>query len=93
MKDTKITDEKLKDIYLIIGENVKKAREAKGISQLHLALAIGHNSVSTISMGERCLQKKHFNIEHLVKIADVLDVNICQFFEGVYLKSSYTEEK
>jgi transcriptional regulator with XRE-family HTH domain len=81
MKNTKITDEKMQQIYQKIGENVKKEREKKGMSQLHLALAIGHNSVSTISMAERCLQNKHFNIEHLIKIADVLEVDVCRFFE------------
>ena len=28
-----------------------------------------------------CLNKKHFNIEHLVKIADVLEIDICEFFK------------
>jgi len=83
MKNSEITDEQIRSIYKKIGENVKKEREKKGMSQLHLALAIGHNSVSTVSMSERCLQNKHFNIEHLVKIANVLGVNICKFFEGI----------
>ncbi len=83
MKHSEITDDKMQSIYRKIGENVKKEREKKGMSQLHLALAIGHNSVSTVSMSERCLQNKHFNIEHLVKIADVLGVDVCRFFEGV----------
>jgi hypothetical protein len=46
-------------------------------------MAIGHKSVGVISNCELCLQNKHFNIEHLVKIAHVLDVNIKDFFENI----------
>lgn len=31
-------------------------------------------------MAELGLNNKHFNIEHLVKIANVLGVDICDFF-------------
>ena len=53
---------------------------------MQLSLAIGHKAVSTVSMGELCINNKHFNIEHLVKIADVLEVNLNDFFHGVTLK-------
>ena len=62
-----------------IGQNVARIRKEKGLSQLALALAIGHKAVGTISMSEICINNKHFNIEHLVKIADVLEVNVCEF--------------
>lgn len=81
IKDSTITDEKMKEIYKTIGKNVKKAREAKGISQLDLSLAIGHKAVGVISNCELCLQNKHFNIEHLVKIGDVLDINIIELLK------------
>jgi len=68
---------------LKIGQNVKKIREKKNISQLDLALTLGYKSVSVISLGELYKNKKHFNIAHLAKIAKVLDVSICEFFEGV----------
>lgn len=74
----------MQDIYKKIGINVKKIREEKGISQLNLAMAIGHKSVGVISNCELCLQNKHFNIEHLIKIADVLDVNITDFFKEIF---------
>ncbi|OCL96698.1 hypothetical protein AAX27_00330 [Aliarcobacter thereius] len=70
----------MEDIYKKIDQNVKKIRTSKNISQLALSLAIGHKAVGTISMAEFCINKKHFNIEHLVKIADVLEVDICEFF-------------
>jgi len=80
VKECDIDDVKMKDIYKQIGLNVKKARQAKNVSQLALALAIGHKAVGTISMAELCINNKHFNIEHLMKIADVLEINICDFF-------------
>lgn len=83
MKQCNIDNKKMLDIYKIIGQNVKSARTKKKVSQLKLALEIGHNSVGTISVGELCLNGKHFNIEHLVKIADVLEVDVKDFFEGI----------
>jgi len=81
MKQTSITDKKMLEIYKRIGQNVKDIRAEKGISQLALAMAIGHKAVGTISMAEICLNNKHFNIEHLMKIADVLEVDVCEFFK------------
>lgn len=82
MKEATITDKKMLKIYTNIGANVKAIRTQKGISQLALAMAIGHKAVGTISMAEICLNKKHFNIEHLYKIAEVLEVDVCEFFKG-----------
>jgi ribosome-binding protein aMBF1 (putative translation factor) len=69
------------NLYNKIGQNVKKIREEKGISQLKLSHAIGHKSVSVISCSEICINNYHFNIEHLSKIAYVLEVDICEFFK------------
>ena len=81
MRDCSITNEKMEETYKKIGQNVKRIRTSKNISQLALSLAIGHKAVGTISTAELCINKKHFNIEHLVKIADVLEVDICEFFK------------
>lgn len=78
-----LSQEKINKIYIKIGQNVKKIREKRNISQLDLALTLGYKSVSVISLGEIHKNKKHFNIAHLAKIAKVLDVSICDFFEGV----------
>ncbi len=80
MKECSIDDEKMDEIYRQIGRNVAKYRKQKGLTQLELSLAINHKSVGTISMAEIYHNKKHFNIKHLVKISDVLDINICKFF-------------
>ena len=80
MKECEITDEAMQEIYKRIGENVKRIRKSQNISQLALSLAIGHKAVGTVSMAELCINGKHFNIEHLSKIADVLEVDVCVFF-------------
>ena len=64
------------NFYKIIGENVKKARKEKKISQSQLALAIGHNSVEHVAKSELCKYGKHFNLEQLYKISKILDINI-----------------
>jgi transcriptional regulator with XRE-family HTH domain len=72
-----------KDVYRKIGENVAKIRKNKGFSQLKLSLSIGHSSISIISCAEICLNGTHFNIEHLIKIAYVLDIDIKELFDGI----------
>ena len=69
------------DFHKIIGQNVKRIRKEKGISQLDLAHRIGHKSVSIISFAEINHKNNHFNIEHLLKIAYVLEVDICEFLK------------
>ena len=64
-----------------IGLNVKRLREKKGLSQLSLSHAIGHKSVSVISNGEIYNNQYKFNLEHLGKIAYILEVDISEFFK------------
>ena len=64
-----------------IGKNVAKYRKANGLSQLDLSLQLGHKSVSIVASAERFYKGKHFNIEHLLKISEILDTPICSFFE------------
>ena len=64
-----------------IGRNVARLRKEKNLSQLDLSLKLGHKSVSIVASAERFYKKKHFNIEHLIKIANILEVDICEFFK------------
>lgn len=73
----------IENSHKTIGKNVKKIREAKGLTQLELSLAIGHKSVSIVSCAEIYHKKQHFNIEHLLKISKVLEVDIIDFFQDV----------
>lgn len=78
-----VTQSDIDTLYRTIGTNVMRLRKEKGMSQLDLALAIGLKSVGLVSVAEIYHNKKHFNIEHLYKIAITLDVEISDFFGGV----------
>ena len=69
------------ELYKIIGQNVAKHRKEKGLSQLDLSLAMGYKSVSVVSGAEIYYNGKHFNIEHLLKISQILNVEISEFFK------------
>ena len=69
------------EIHIRIGKNVAKLRKERGLSQLDLSLKIGHKSVSIVASAERYYKNKHFNINHLFKIAEVLEVDVCEFFK------------
>lgn len=71
----------INEYHKTIGLNVKRIRKEKGISQLDLAHRIGHKSVSIISCAEINHKNNRFNIEHLLKIAYVLEVDVCEFFK------------
>ncbi|MCT7555442.1 helix-turn-helix domain-containing protein [Aliarcobacter butzleri] len=75
------TQKELDNFYKIIGNNVKKVRQSKNITQMQLANAIGHNSVGHIAKAELNKYGKHFSIENLYKISKILDVPISTFFE------------
>ena len=70
------SDDEISLMYKAIGENVKKYRESKGMSQLQLSNAMGYSSVSLVSAAELCSDGKHFNLEHIYKIAKILDIEI-----------------
>jgi len=82
-KNETLCNETIEKIYKKIGENVKKYREQKGLSQLELALKMGFKSISLISQAELYKNKRHFNVEHLVKIAHILNIEIEKLFEGI----------
>lgn len=76
-----INDFDLDAFHKKVGANVKRIREEKGFTQLKLSEAIGHKSVSVISNAEIYNNKYKFNLNHLGKIAYILDVDVCDFFK------------
>jgi transcriptional regulator with XRE-family HTH domain len=80
MNHIDFTNEEIQKFHQKIASNIRKIRNEKSITQLDLALTIGHKSMSTIGKIEAGLEDKHYNIEHLYKIAKALDVDICEFF-------------
>lgn len=75
------SDDEIGLMYKLIGENVKKYREMKGISQLQLSNAMGYSSVSLVSAAELCNDGKHFNLEHLYKIAKILEIEMVDLIQ------------
>jgi len=69
------------ELHKVIGSNVAKYRKEKGLSQLELSLEMGYKSVSVVSGAEIYYNGIHFNIEHLHKISQILDINICDLFK------------
>lgn len=61
-----------------ISANVAKYRKQRGMSQLQLALEIGLTGNAFIARAEKRTNNAHFNIEHLCKIALVLQINLCR---------------
>ena len=73
-----ITSEQL---YKRIGKNVATLRKEAKLSQLALSLKMGYKSVSVVSGAEVYYNGKHFNIDQLLKISQILEVPITKFFE------------
>ena len=72
-----IDKEKIAELHKSIGQNIKRNREKKGMSQLELAILMGHKSPSFITNCENS-KNKHFNLEHLYLIANILEVDLCE---------------
>lgn len=81
MEYLEFTDEEIIYFHRTITNNIKRIRKEKKITQLDLALTIGHKSMSTIGKIEAGLENKHYNVEQLYKISKILDVDICEFFK------------
>lgn len=64
-----------------IGQNVAKIRKEKGLSQLELSLCLGHKSISIVASAERFYRGAHFSVTHLLEIAEVLEVDVREFFK------------
>lgn len=75
------SEDEISLMYTAIGKNVKKYRELKGMSQLQLSNAMGYSSVSLVSAAELCNDGKHFNLEHLYKIAKILNVEMSELIK------------
>jgi transcriptional regulator with XRE-family HTH domain len=69
------------EFYKMIGQNVAKVRNEKGLSQLELSLKMNFKSISIVSSAEIYYRKKHFNLEHLLIISQILKVDIHEFFK------------
>lgn len=83
MNTIDINEDNLRTFYTKISRNIIKIRKSKKISQLDLATSIGHTSATFLGKAELIAENKHFNLEHLYKIALALNVDIKDFFDGI----------
>ena len=66
----------VEEFYKKIGQNVAKYRKDNGLSQMDLSLQMGYKSISIISSSEIYYKGKHFNLAHLLKISQILEIDI-----------------
>ena len=74
-----LSEEELEDYYKIISANVKRIRQVHKKPQLEM----GMKSTSFYSKCENAKENHHFNLEHLIKISEILGVRMDGFFEGI----------
>ena len=86
-----IKDEDINNFYKIVSENVKRIRNEKNKPQLDLVLEMGLKSTAFYSRCENFKDNHHFNMEHLFKIAIILDVDIRDFFEWINIQDTLKE--
>lgn len=77
----KFDDVEIRLHYQKLGRKVQALRREKGLSQLELSYLIGFKSTSLIAGAEAGYGKVKFSVEHLYKIAKVLEVEMKEFFE------------
>jgi len=76
-----ISKKEVETFYKTVSSNVKVRRVALNISQLDLALKLGIKSVAFYSNCENLRYGKHFNLEHVYKLAKALDIEICDLLK------------
>ena len=86
MQTIDIRDENIQSFYSVISNNVIRLRKEQKNSQLELAHSIGHTSSTFLGKAELLAENRHFNLEHVYKIATALNVDICEFFQEVNTK-------
>ena len=74
------SESEILEFHKKVADNIRDFRENAGISQLDLALEIGIKSVAFYSNCENLRYGKHFNLEHIYKIAKALNIDIKELF-------------
>lgn len=74
------SEEEIEAFYKHLSIKIRTLREEKNITQLDLALEIGIKSVAFYSNCENNRYGKHFNLEHIYKIAKALNISLSNLF-------------
>ena len=78
-----IEQDEVDDFYQAVSANVKKIRTSRNMSQLELSLKLGIRSIAFYSNCENLRYGKHFNLEHIYRLAKALEVDMCVLLEDV----------
>jgi len=78
-----VSEEQIHQFYKKISINIKRLRKENNKPQLDLVLEMGLKSTSFYSKCENSKENHHFNLEHIYKIATILNVDICELFKDV----------
>jgi transcriptional regulator with XRE-family HTH domain len=78
-----ITQEEEETFFKTISSNIKRVRKEKSMSQLEVALSIGHKSSGFYANIENYSHGKHFNLKHLLQLSKLFDVPIEEFFKPI----------
>jgi len=76
-----ISETEIEMFYKTVSTNVKEKRVSKNMSQLEVSLKLGIKSVAFYSNCENLRYGKHFNLEHVYKLAKALDIDICDLIK------------
>ena len=68
--------------YKLISEKVKAYRIKKGFTQEQVALSMCFTTATFYTNAENFKKEKHFNLEHLIKISNILNIPIADFFKS-----------
>ena len=78
----RFTEEEFIEFHQKVALNVKRFRQEKNVTQEELAFELGFKNSSFVSNAEnKKLTRYHYSIEHLYKIATILEVDIAEFLK------------
>lgn len=78
----KIDKNNNKYIYVIVGKNIKRIRNAKGLTQVELADLIQYNEGTIANIENNSFQT--FSLEFLYIISKKLNVPMAEFFKDLH---------
>ena len=70
-----------KDIYFLVGQNIKKQRKLKGLTQLELANKTFYSYEFIRKVESKSACRNTFSLDTVSKIASALDIDIRLLFE------------
>lgn len=76
-----MTNDEIETIYKQISKNIKNIRKKKKVTQEDMAFSMGFTTSTFYTNAENCKNGKHFNLEHIIKIAKILDIDMCKFLK------------